>query len=113
VVLIKALHTGMRRGEQYSCDWSWVDLDCFVLTVPRSKHGEKRRVYLNNAAVAAFRLLRRFSEGKGRVFVHLYNSDKTTGAREWFEKVLSDAGIIDFRWHELRHSEWTSEPFRS
>ena len=61
-----ALHTGMRRSEQYQCDWSWVDLDRHVLTVPRSKHGEKRRVYLNDVAVAAFRVLWRFSQGKGR-----------------------------------------------
>src|ERR1035438_165921 len=99
-----ALHTGMRRGEQYNCDWSWVDLDRRVLTVPRSKHGEKRRVYLNDTALAALRLLWRFSEGKGKVFAHLYRSHKTTGAREWFEKVLSDAGIVNFRWHDLRHT---------
>jgi len=99
-----ALHAGMRRGEQYNCDWSWVDLDRRVLTVPRSKHGEKRRVYLNDAAVAAFRLLWSFSEGKGRVFGHLYNSHKTTGARQWFEQALSDAGIVNFRWHDLRHT---------
>jgi integrase len=99
-----ALHTGMRRGEQYNCDWSWVDLDRRVLTVPRSKGGEKRRVYLNDSAVAAFRLLWRFSEGKGKVFGHLYNSDRTIGAREWFEQTLSDAGIGNFRWHDLRHT---------
>lgn len=29
-----ALHTGMRRGEQFKCEWSWVDLDRRVLTVP-------------------------------------------------------------------------------
>lgn len=99
-----ALHTGMRRGEQYACDWSWVDLDRRVLTVPRSKNGEKRRVYLNDTAVAAFQVLWRFSEGKGIVFAHLYNSDKTTGAREWFEQALSEAGISNFRWHDLRHT---------
>jgi integrase len=99
-----ALHTGMRRSEQYGCDWSWVDMDRRVLTVPRSKHGEKRRVYLNDAAIAAFYLLWQFSEGKGRVFAHLYRSDKTTGAREWFEQVLRIAGVHNFRWHDLRHT---------
>jgi integrase len=99
-----ALHTGMRRGEQYNCDWAWVDLDGRVLTVPRSKHGEKRRVYLNDAALSAFRLLWNFSKGKGKVFAHLYSSQKTTGAREWFQKALSQAGIVDFHWHDLRHT---------
>jgi integrase len=99
-----ALHTGMRRSEQYECDWSWVDIDRRVLTVPRSKHGEKRRVYLNDTAVAALRLLWRFSEGQGKVFAHLYQSDQTKGAREWFERALSDSGIQNFRWHDLRHT---------
>jgi hypothetical protein len=26
-----------------------------------------------------------------------YHSHKTTGAREWFEQALSDAGIVNFR----------------
>jgi integrase len=99
-----ALHTGMRRSEQYNCDWSWIDLDRRVLTVPRSKHGEKRRVYLNDAAVVAFRMLWRFSEGKGKVFAHLYRSDATVGARGWFEQALADAEISSFRWHDLRHT---------
>jgi integrase len=99
-----ALHTGMRRSEQYQCDWSWVDLEGAVLTVPRSKNGERRRVYLNRVAIAAFRLLWRFSEGKGKVFRHLYESDTTTGPRKWFENALADAGITAFRWHDLRHT---------
>lgn len=99
-----ALHTGMRRGEQYACQWPWIDFDLRVLTVPRSKHGEKRRVFLNDTAVAAFQLLWRFSEGKGRVFEHLYRSKKSKGAREWFDQVLSDAKIVNFYWHDLRHT---------
>lgn len=99
-----ALHTGMRRGEQYQCEWSWVDLDRRVLTIPRSKHGEKRRVYLNDDAAAAFQLLWRFSEGKGKVFGHLYNSSRTIGARGWFNVALSAAGIVNFHWHDLRHT---------
>jgi integrase len=99
-----ALHTGMRRGEQFKCEWSWVDLDRRVLTVPRSKHGEKRRVYLNDDAVAAFRLLWRFSEGGGRVFAHLYDSAKTIGARAWFKAALADSGVANFHWHDLRHT---------
>jgi integrase len=60
-----AIHTGMRRGEQFNCEWSWVDLDSNVLTVPKSKHGEKRRAYLNSVAVAALRTLWRSQTGRG------------------------------------------------
>jgi integrase len=99
-----ALHTGMRRGEQYGCEWSWVDLERRVLTIPRSKHGEKRRVYLNNTAISAFRTLWQFSQGDGKVFAHLYNSEKTVGARGWFEITLGEAKVTNFRWHDLRHT---------
>ena len=28
-----ALHTGMRRSEQFNCDWKWVNLERCVLTI--------------------------------------------------------------------------------
>lgn len=98
------VQNGMRRSEQYDCEWAWVDLDAQKLTVPRSKHGQKRYVFLNDAAVAAFRLLWQFSSGEGKAFGHLYRTDSTKGAREWFEKALDAVGIADFRWHDLRHT---------
>ncbi len=94
----------MRRAEQYNAEWHLVDLENRILTVPRSKHGEKRRVYLNDTAMAAFGVLWQFSQGKGRVFAHLYNSASSKGAREWFEKALINSGIANFRWHDLRHT---------
>jgi integrase len=65
---------------------------------------EKRRVYLNDDAAAAFRLLWRFSEGGGRVFAHLYASAKTIGPREWFKTALAHSGIANSHWHDLRHT---------
>ena len=94
----------MRRSEQYGCEWSWVDMENQVVTVPRSKHGEKRRVYLNDVAVAALRELWCFSEGEGKVFAHLYRSKSTVGARGWFERVLAATNIKNFRWHDPRHT---------
>jgi site-specific recombinase XerD len=99
-----ALNTGMRRAEQYEAQWNAVDFDNRFLTVPRSKHGEKRYVFLNDTALSAFRLLWQFSQGTGRVFSHLYQSDTTKGAREWFENARDKAEIANFHWHDLRHT---------
>ncbi len=99
-----ALHTGLRRSEQYGLTWDCVDLDRRGLTIRRSKHGEKRHVFLNDAALAAFQTLWKFSKGKGRVFSNGYFSEKTKGAREWFEECVLLAGIKDFTWHDLRHT---------
>ena len=74
------------------------------MTIPRSKHGEKRHVFLNDVALSAYRTLWKFSKGEGFVFGHLYRSDTTVGARGWFERALTKAKITNFRWHDLRHT---------
>jgi integrase len=36
-----ALHTGIRLGEMYSLTWENVNVSRKVLTIPRSKNGER------------------------------------------------------------------------
>lgn len=43
-----ALHTGLRRSEQFNLTWEHVDFGNRILTVPRSRHGEARRVPMND-----------------------------------------------------------------
>jgi integrase len=62
-----ALNTGMRQGEQYSLVWDNVDFDLRLLTVLRSKHGEKRHI-LNDAALAAFVTAQQYSKPGRSVF---------------------------------------------
>ena len=99
-----ALHTGMRRSEQYGLTWEFVDLEKKILTIPRSKHGGVRYIYLNDTALAALQLVWKFSDGKGMVFKNGYTSDTTYGPRQWFSKCLTAAKIKDFTWHSLRHT---------
>ena len=99
-----ALHTGMRRGEQYGLTWDCANFEQRVLTIARSKHGEKRHVFLNDTAISALQVLSKFSSGQGRIFTNGYTSEATKGAREWFEKCIAEAGIKDFTWHCLRHT---------
>jgi site-specific recombinase XerD len=47
-----ALHTGMRRSEQYGLAWDCVDFEKRTITIPRSKHGGTRYVFLNDTALA-------------------------------------------------------------
>jgi site-specific recombinase XerD len=98
-----ALHTGMRRSEQYSLMWSDVDFPNRIVTVRRTKNGEVRHIRLNRTALLAFQTLFARSRGEGYVFTnsqleHLLNS------RHWFEPAVIEAGIADFTWHCLRHT---------
>src|SRR5262249_24346647 len=45
-----AIHVGLRRGEQFGLRWEHVDFAVSVITVPRSKSREARRVPMNDAA---------------------------------------------------------------
>jgi integrase len=98
-----ALHTGMRRGEQYGLRWQDVDFKRAIITIPRSKHGEVRHIQMNSVARAALQTLRQVGDGLGYVCPR-FNGLKSREAREWFNQVLKQAKIQNFRWHDLRHT---------
>jgi integrase len=98
-----ALHTGMRRGEQYRLRWQDVDLKRGIITIPRSKHGETRHVQINSVARAALLTLRSRGDGLGYVSPGL-EGPRNKDSRPWFEGVVKHASLPDFRWHDLRHT---------
>ena len=98
-----ALHTGMRRGEQYGLRWQNVDFKRGIITIPRSKHGEVRHIQVNSMARAALQTLRQFGDGLGYVCPR-FRGPESHEAREWFNQVLGYAKIQNFRWHDLRHT---------
>jgi site-specific recombinase XerD len=98
-----ALYTGMRRGEQFSLKWENVDRKNRRLTV-YGKSG-RRYVTVNSSADAALEKLAWPQVG----FESLYvcpetKSDTQKDWRRWFEDALKEAGIKNFRWHDLRHT---------
>jgi site-specific recombinase XerD len=98
-----ALNTGMRQGEQYSLVWDNVDFDLRILTVPKSKNGEKRHIPLNDAALAAFLTAQQNSKPGRAVFWNRYGERLHT-PRQWFEESVKVAKVTNFRWHDLRHT---------
>jgi integrase len=98
-----ALHTGLRRGEQYRLRWQDVNLKTGILTIPRSKHGEKRHVPINSTARAALGVLRKRRTGPGYVCPGV-EEERERDWRRWFEEAVPLAGVDNFRWHDLRHT---------
>ena len=62
-----ASNTGLRKGSQYSLTWDMVDFRSRMLNVPRTKNEEPIHAPLNDAAVAALRVVHKRGEGRGRV----------------------------------------------
>lgn len=105
-IVVFALNTGMRQGEILSLEWSSVDLFRKVVVVKESKNGKPRSVPLN---ASAFDLLK--SKSKLRdIKSKLVFADGVGGKmdrnnlRRAFNRALKDAGIVDFRFHDLRHT---------
>jgi|SRR6185437_5523876 len=93
-----ALHTGMRRSEQYGARWEQVDWERRIFTVPRDKGGRTSHVPLNAAALRALTELSRRTADSGFV------CGGSISPRWWFEDAVKDAGIPRFTWHSIRHT---------
>lgn len=96
-----ALHTGMRRGEQFGLQWKDVDLERGMLTV-RGKTG-RRHVVANSEAKSALRKLHKLT-GKETHVSPDASADVKRDWRRWLEDAAKKAGVKDFHWHDLRHT---------
>lgn len=99
-----AVNTGLRQGSQYSLTWSMIDWNMRMLHIPRTKNEEPLHVPLNDAALAALRIVRSRNDADARVFLSERTGEPLEHPRHWFEEALCKAKISDFRWHDLRHT---------
>jgi integrase len=102
-LVIIAMHTGLRKGEQLALLWSDVDFKLGQVRVRESK-SDKPRVIPMNAVV--MEVLRRIPRRIDNPYVfpgRKAGKPLTTLPREWDES-LEKAKINDFRWHDLRHT---------
>jgi len=98
-----ALHTGMRRNEQHRLRWRDVNLRAGVITIAQSKHGGARHVPINSVAEKALETLVKSRSESEYVCLGSEHRDGRDWER-WFEECVREAGIKDFRWHDLRHT---------
>lgn len=83
--------------------WENVDLKKRTAHLPKTKNGEARTVPLSNRAASTLEALPRTLDG--RVFGMTYEAMKQA-----FDRACKRAGIVDLRFHDLRH-EATSRFF--
>jgi integrase len=99
-----AINTGLRKGSQYGLTWDMIDWKGRMLNIPRTKNEEPNHVPLNDAAVAALRVVHDRGEARGRVFQSARTGEPLENGRHWFEDAAREAEINNFRWHDLRHT---------
>jgi len=97
-MILVALYTGMRRGEILSLKWSSVHLKRMLLTVERSKNGEKRSIPMSKTLMSLLTKPKVIAISNS-VFPHSVGAVKDA-----FPRAREKAGIKDFRFHDLRHT---------
>ena len=98
-----ALHTGMRRNEQYLLRWEHTDFRLGLVNVVDSKNGQRRAIPMNEVVREALGKLCQQRDASGYA-VPGTSRDRGRDWRRWFEDAVRKAGLQDFCWHDLRHT---------
>lgn len=101
--IVVSLSTGLRQGELLRLMWADVDLSGAKVTVHESKNDEQRAAYLTPTAVKALRAVRALPLRHVFVLGNGTPLKKSTLEERW-RKIRTAANLVDFRWHDLRHS---------
>jgi site-specific recombinase XerD len=102
-----ALHTGMRRGEQFSVTWDQIDFKLGYIYLDMTKNGSDRYVHLNQTALNTLGTLREDFKQRRFKFDTLFYDKQHTSIKdpsEWFEVACEEAAIEGVTWHILRHT---------
>ena len=113
-LIVLAMHTGTRQGNQFSLRWDDVDFTTGIITARRAKSGEAYRLPMNDLVRETLRALPArlkspwvFPSQTGRTPINAKNF-----LGRVFLPAVRRAGIQDFRWHDLRHT-FASRLFRA
>ena len=103
-MVLLTLNTGLRRGEIFNLCWDDLDFSTASLTVKGegAKSGQTRHIPLNLEAKTVLAVWREQTREEGLVFAGKAGK-RLDNVRKAWAGILKDAGIVDFRWHDLRH----------
>lgn len=101
-VVIIALNTGMRLSEILYLKWQDVDFKRGIIYLLKTKSGDKREIPMNELVEAALKSIRKHPTSE-YIFYHRDGSPRKT-VRKSFTTALKKADIINFRFHDLRHT---------
>lgn len=119
---VLAVTTGARQGELFALSWTDIDVEGRTMAINRSlehfgsgetrlkkpkNESSRRLVNLSPMAVDALKSHRAKSDAADSGFVfHATNGEPLRSRNELrrFKRLLTDAKLPDFAWHDLRHT---------
>ena len=96
-IIVFAIETGMRRGEILGLQWEHVDLDRRIAFLPLTKNGSSREVPLSTKAAQVLAKQRQRNDTPSPFPV------TPNGFRLAWDRLRRRAGLVDLRFHDLRH----------
>ena len=105
-MVILSLNTGLRRGEILSMEWGDVNFSKKQIMI-RARNAKSRKMRYIPLNEEAYNVLQKWepneSNRTGLVFPSKNKKPFVSIKKAWL-KILMDAGIQEFRWHDLRHT---------
>ncbi len=98
-IVTMALQTGMRRGEILNLKWS--DIKNGYIQLLETKSGKSRNIPTSETLLNTLNSIPKSSE---YVFINPKTNKPYTDFKKSWHKVLDDANIENFRFHDLRHT---------
>jgi integrase len=105
IVLI-AVNTGMRQDNILSLTWKQVDLNRGVITLEHTKNGERLCLPMNDKVKILLTELKKVRHINSDYVFHDKTGSKLSAStvQHSFHRACKEAGIQDFRFHDLRHT---------
>ncbi len=101
-IVIVAVFTGMRKSEILGLKWQNIDIERGIVYLLETKNGERREVIINDTVKRTLIAVPKnpaspyvFCEEDGRPYANV---------RKSFDTALKKCGIINFHFHDLRHT---------
>ena len=103
-MVLVSLNTGMRRGELFSLTWPMVNFHNKTITVggDTAKTSETRHIPMNTETFNTLRAWKNQIGESAFVFPGLEGGRMEDVKSAWL-KLLKEACITGFRWHDMRH----------
>ena len=100
-IVTVALQTGMRKGEILNLQWNNIDFEYGFIELLKTKTGKARKIPISDKLME---ILKNQEKESDYVFINPETGLPYVDIKKSFNKAKEEAGIKDFRFHDLRHT---------
>jgi integrase len=104
LIVVLALSTGARKSEIMNLRWADVDFSKRQIVLHETKNGDRRVLPMAGLALDLVKEHSKVRDLKTDLLFPFGKPPKPYEIRPPFEKAVKEAGLKDFRFHDLRHS---------